>query len=135
MKIFGWGLIIHMMSSAMAPLPPPLPSHSAHKRYLNNDNRYIYLSHCALTTSRTTNFSTALNRPGFSPKMKFQALVVALAAVAMAHHPPGLKEKCGRLGVKEWDPDNLPEGYKLEDIKKCAEYPLEVGYYWGFGEH
>ncbi|RMJ19678.1 hypothetical protein CDV36_000679 [Fusarium kuroshium] len=85
---------------------------------------------------RTTNFSTAINSPGFSPKMKLQVLVAAtLTAMAMAHHPPGVKEKCGRLGVKEWDPDNLPEGYKLEDIKKCAEYPLEVGYYWGFGEH
>ncbi|RSL62618.1 hypothetical protein CEP54_005612 [Fusarium duplospermum] len=84
---------------------------------------------------QTTNFSTALISPCFSPKMKLQVLVAALAAMAMAHHPPGLKEKCGRLGVKEWDPDNLPEGYKLEDIKKCAEFPLEVGYYWGFGEH
>ncbi|KAJ4201793.1 hypothetical protein NW767_006331 [Fusarium falciforme] len=69
--------------------------------------------------------------------MKLQVLVAAaLVVVAMTvGHPPGDKEKCGRLGVKEWDPKNLPEGYKLEDIQKCAEHPLEVGYYWGFGEH
>ncbi|KAJ4323615.1 hypothetical protein N0V84_004223 [Fusarium piperis] len=68
--------------------------------------------------------------------MKLQVLIAAaLAAMAMADHHPGAKEKCGRLGVMEWDPKDLPEGVNPAEIRMCADHPLGVGNYWGFGEY
>ncbi|KAM5344873.1 hypothetical protein ACJ41O_010735 [Fusarium nematophilum] len=68
--------------------------------------------------------------------MKVQVLLAAaFAALAVADHHPGAEKICGRLGVMEWDPNDLPEGVKPEDIRMCADHPMGARNYWGWGEY
>ncbi|KAJ4190407.1 hypothetical protein NW755_005549 [Fusarium falciforme] len=68
--------------------------------------------------------------------MKAQNLLVPLfAGAALADHHPGAKEKCGRLGVMEWDPAELPDGVTPDMIRMCADHPMGMGNYWGWGEY
>ncbi|KAF5021758.1 hypothetical protein F66182_6208 [Fusarium sp. NRRL 66182] len=68
--------------------------------------------------------------------MKVQVLLTAaLAAMVTAETFPGAKEKCGRLGAMEWDPDNLPEGADPSKFRMCVDHPLGAGNYWGWGRY
>ncbi|KAI9150622.1 hypothetical protein HJFPF1_10397 [Paramyrothecium foliicola] len=61
--------------------------------------------------------------------------LLSCAAVGMADQHPGAKEKCGRLGPMEWDPDDLPPGVTPDQIRMCCDHPLGAGNYWGYGEY
>ncbi|KAI7765861.1 hypothetical protein LZL87_000974 [Fusarium oxysporum] len=68
--------------------------------------------------------------------MKPQVLLAAgLATVAMADQWPMAKEKCGRLGPMEWDPNDLPPDVDVMQIRMCADHPMGAGNYWGWGEY
>lgn len=68
--------------------------------------------------------------------MKPQVLLAAgLATVAIADQWPMAKEKCGRLGPMEWDPNDLPPDVDVMQIRMCADHPMGAGNYWGWGEY
>ncbi|EXA41861.1 hypothetical protein FOQG_02250 [Fusarium oxysporum f. sp. raphani 54005] len=68
--------------------------------------------------------------------MKPQVLLTAgLATVAVADQWPMAKEKCGRLGPMEWDPNDLPPDVDVMQIRMCADHPMGAGNYWGWGEY
>ena len=41
---------------------------------------------------------------------------------------------CGRLGVMQIDPADLPEGVKPEDVRMCADHPLGWTNLFGYGD-
>lgn len=45
-------------------------------------------------------------------------LTVATASSAVLVHHPGAKERCGRLGVMYWDPDELPDDMGNLDVRR-----------------
>ncbi|KAK2677096.1 hypothetical protein RAB80_005836 [Fusarium oxysporum f. sp. vasinfectum] len=87
----------------------------------------------------------AISRMGFqedevknhkTANMKPQVLLTAgLATVAVADQWPMAKEKCGRLGPMEWDPNDLPPDVDVMQIRMCADHPMGAGNYWGWGEY
>ncbi|KAF4340627.1 GPI anchored glyco [Fusarium beomiforme] len=68
--------------------------------------------------------------------MKPQVILTAgLTAMVMADQWPMAKQRCGRLGAMEWDPNDLPAGVDPIEIRMCADHPNGVGNYWGLGKY
>lgn len=74
--------------------------------------------------------------------MKLAALIaaslVASAAAAPTETPNDETDPvkiCGRLGVMKINPEDLPEGAKMEDVRMCADHPLGWRNYFGLGNH
>ncbi|KAE8385541.1 hypothetical protein BDV23DRAFT_176167 [Aspergillus alliaceus] len=65
-------------------------------------------------------------------------LIVGTATIAQADllpAPGATDEECGRLGVMHYDPYDLPEGVKPEDVRKCEAHPMSAQNYWGWGKY
>ena len=56
------------------------------------------------------------------------------ATMAFAAAATDAEKECGRLGVMTFDPNDLPEGVKPEDVRKCADHPLSPANFWGYGD-
>ena len=68
--------------------------------------------------------------------MKVHAvLLAACAALVTADMHYGAKERCGRLGPMEWDPNDLPPGVTPDQVRMCADHPMGAGNYWGLGDY
>ncbi|KAF5625847.1 uncharacterized protein FTJAE_9830 [Fusarium tjaetaba] len=78
------------------------------------------------------NTTAQITRLNMKPKV---LLTAGLAAVAIADQWPMAKEKCGRLGPMEWDPNDLPPDFNVMNIRMCADHPMGAGNYWGWGEY
>lgn len=76
----------------------------------------------------------------FENRMKLPAVMIAgLTASAMAAQQVDEEVNpvkiCGRLGVMKVNPDNLPEGVRMEDVRMCAGHPNGYDNYYGWGDY
>ncbi|EKJ76851.1 hypothetical protein FPSE_03037 [Fusarium pseudograminearum CS3096] len=68
--------------------------------------------------------------------MRVKALIAAaMTAMVIADQHPGAEKMCGRLGPMTWDPNDLPDGVDVSQIRMCADHPMGAGNYWGWGEY
>ncbi|KPM36029.1 hypothetical protein AK830_g10537 [Neonectria ditissima] len=71
--------------------------------------------------------------------MEVQTLLVATCAAATWAAAPDDEMNpakiCGRLGVMKVDPEDLPGGVKMEDVRMCAGHPLGAENFWGYGDY
>ncbi|KAF5235137.1 hypothetical protein FAUST_7262 [Fusarium austroamericanum] len=68
--------------------------------------------------------------------MRIKAFIAAaMTAMVIADQHPGAEKMCGRLGPMTWDPNDLPDGVDVSQIRMCADHPMGAGNYWGWGEY
>lgn len=91
----------------------------------------LYLQNINLTSNR--------GRPYPTMRLSLNLLLIvgsaAVARAALVPVPGASEELCGRLGVMYYDPDNLPEGVEVHEIRKCAGHPMGRENYWGLGDY